>query len=189
MKILHLLKVKVMKKKNFPKRHETASVPDITPDLLWKVVDAAPEHVRAAYVLLAATGLRVGEYLRLTKAHLKPNTFSIDVPGTKTRASAAPVRVDERLWRWVEAGVPSPLRYKWLRLHWKRALKAAGADTTLRLHDLRHACAQWLVDAGQSEASVQTTMRHSQASMTRQYAMQRDRGENARAMADILLSA
>ncbi len=50
--------------KAFPKRPESPRVPDITPELLWRVVHAAPEHVRAAYVLLAATGLRVGEYLR-----------------------------------------------------------------------------------------------------------------------------
>lgn len=48
------------------------------------------------------------------------------------------------------------------------------------------ATAQLLVSAGQSEASVQTTMRHATASMTRRYAMQKDRGENANALAEVL---
>jgi hypothetical protein len=43
------------------------------------------------------------------------------------------------------------------------------------------------VNAGQSEASVQTTMRHATASMTRRYARQRDHGANAAALADALL--
>jgi len=87
------------------------------------------------------------------------------------------------------AAVPSPVEYKWLRLYWQRALKAVGADETLRLHDVRHLTAQLLVNAGQSEASVQTTMRHATASMTRRYAMQKDRGDNATALARVLLDS
>jgi hypothetical protein len=45
-----------------------------------------------------------------------------------------------------------------------------------------------LVNAGRSEASVQHTMRHATADMTRKYAKQRDRGENAQALADVLLA-
>ena len=55
--------------------------------------------------------------------------------------------------------------------------------------DWRYLTAQLLVDAGQSEASVQTTMRHATASMTRRYAMQRDHGENATMLARVLLEA
>jgi integrase len=85
--------------------------------------------------------------------------------------------------------VMPPLAYKWLRLHFKRALKVAEAPSDLRLHDLRHCYAQWLVDAGASEALVQVGMRHATASMTRKYAMQRDKGENAKMMANVLLPA
>ena len=51
------------------------------------------------------------------------------------------------------------------------------------LHDLRHLTAQLLVNAGQSEAKVQSTMRHATASMTRRW----DHGENAAALARVLL--
>jgi integrase len=87
------------------------------------------------------------------------------------------------------SGVPVPIAYKWLRLYWKRALVAVKPDPSLRLHDLRQLTAQLLVNAGQSEASVQTTMRHATAGMTRRYALQRDRGENTRALARVLLGA
>ena len=68
-----------------------------------------------------------------------------------------------------------------------RARKAVQAGD-VRLHDLRHFTAQLLVNAGRSEASVQSTMRHATGSMTRRYARQRDRGENAQALADVLLA-
>lgn len=170
-----------------PRRAERSVTPDLPPALFWRIVHAAPEHVQAAYVTICALGLRVGEYLRLRDTDLLPHTQSVSIPGTKTAGSAAVVRVDERLWPWIKQGVPSPLAYKWLRLYWKRALKAAGADTTLRLHDLRHAYGQWLSDAGMPEARIQTGLRHATAGMTRRYAMQRDKGEASRMMADVML--
>ncbi len=45
---------------------------------------------------------------------------------------------------------------------------------------------QWLADAGQSEARVQSFMRHATEAMTRRYSKQKDHGENARALALIL---
>ncbi len=173
--------------KAMPKRKERARVPDLSPALFWTIVRAAPEHVRAAYVTIAALGLRVGEYLRLTRTHLLPHTCAVNVPGTKTDGSADVLRVDERLWPWITAGVPSPLAYKWLRLYWKRALQAAEAPLDLRLHDLRHCYGQWLADAGAAEARIQTGLRHATPAMTWKYTMMRDKGENARTMADVLL--
>src|SRR5207244_2700635 len=59
--------------KAIPKRREQSRVPDLSPTLFWNIVDAAPEYVKAAYVTIAALGLRVGEYLALTKEHLLPH--------------------------------------------------------------------------------------------------------------------
>ncbi|HVH08453.1 MAG TPA: site-specific integrase [Gemmatimonadales bacterium] len=166
---------------------EVHRVPDLTPDLFWMIVRAAPLHAQSCFVALVATGLRVGEFLRLRETDLLPHTFSVKVPGTKTAASAATVRVDAALWPWVKAAVPSPLAYKWLRLYWKRALKSVGADTTLRLHDLRHAHGQWAVNAGVPEAAVQASLRHANRAMTARYTAQRDRGTVASALAEVLL--
>ncbi len=166
--------------KDFPRAKAAERVPDLDVPTFWRIVNQAPEFVRAAYVTIAALGLRVGEYLR-------PATKQVRVPGTKTVGSAATLPVAEALWPWVKAAVPSPLAYKWLREHWVRARKAAGAGD-VRLHDLRHFTAQLLVNAGRPEAAVQRTLRHATPAMTRRYAMMRDRGENARALADVLLA-
>jgi len=119
----------------------------------------APEYARPCYVTLVITGMRVGEYLTLGLEHLRPESCAIQVPGTKTAASSAVVAVDPEYWPWIEAAVPSPLGYKWLRINFKNAAKAIGrAD--LRLHDLRHVFAQLASDAGAPTAQVQAALRH-----------------------------
>ena len=77
----------------------------------------------------------------------------------------------------------SPLAYKALRLAFKAALRAAGLDTGLRLHDLRHAHGQWAVEAGVPEALVQVSLRHTQASTTRRYTKQLGRATVAAGLA------
>jgi integrase len=173
--------------KAIPLTKANERVPDLDLATFWRIVNQTPEFVRAAYVCIAYLGLRVGEYLRLRDTDLLPATKQVRVPGTKTVGSAATLPVAPEMWAWVKAAVPSPLGYKWLRTHWVRARKAVEAGD-VRLHDLRHFTAQLLVNAGRTEASVQSTMRHATASMTRRYAKQRDRGENAQALADVLLA-
>lgn len=58
----------------------------------------------------------------------------------KTEGSAAHVAVDPALWHWIDAGIPSQLDHKWLRIQWKRAAKAAGFPS-VRLHDIRRLAA------------------------------------------------
>ncbi len=183
--VYHPFRRQVMKA--IPRRPEPPRVPDISPELFWKIVEATPEFVRSSYVVLAVTGLRVGEYLALTQFDLLPHTHGIRVKGTKTAASSATVRVAPSLWGHVEAAVPSPLQYGWLRKYWKRALVEVEADSDLRLHDLRHCCAQWAVEEGVPEAKIQAQLRHTNPAMTRRYSAQRDRGEVASAVADHLM--
>jgi len=174
--------------KRFPRAREKERVPDLTPDAFWSLVDAAPDHAKAPFVCLVVTGLRVGEYLSLEAEHLMPLTKHIQVPGTKTEGSAAVIAVGEEAWKWVKAAVPSPLRYKWLRIHFKRAAKAVGLPD-LRLHDLRHLCGQVLANQGLPEAKIQQAMRHASPAMTRRYTRQRDRGEAAVALDAALFPA
>lgn len=170
----------------FPRAQEsTGRVPDISPELFWDVVNRTPEYLRPSYVTLAATGLRVGEYLAMQEHHLQPFTQSVLVPGTKTAGSEDVMRIGDAVWPWVRAAIPSPVRYKCLYTHWKSACKDAGAPN-LTLHDLRHFYGQILTDAGRPEVSVQHGLRHADARMTRRYTRQRDRGENARLMDTIL---
>jgi hypothetical protein len=90
-------------------RGEKARVPDLPVETFWAIVNATPEHARPCYVTLAATGMRLGEYLGCTERHLVPAKHAIDVPGTKTDESAARIFVDAELWPWIEQGIPSPL--------------------------------------------------------------------------------
>lgn len=152
-------------------------VPDLSLDVFERIMHAVPEHVRPAYYVLLVTGMRVGEYLRCTKESLMPATLQVRVPGTKTTSSKAPVAVDAMMWPWIEAGIPSPLRYRWLRKHWNRACLAVGAAkdvegrySGLVMHDLRHALAQWASDAGTPTAVLQHMLRHSSQAMTAKYA-------------------
>jgi integrase len=184
---------------NFPKAGERPRVPEITPDGFFRILDEAPEALRPCYMTLVVTGMRVGEYLRCTRFSLKPEIHAVEVPGTKTGASAAAVYVAPELWKWIAAGIPCPLgrpvpppaegvhhdaRYKRLRLAWAAACAKVGIKA--RLHDLRHCMGQWSVDAGVPEAKVQVALRHATPGMTRRYTISKDRREVATAMGTAL---
>lgn len=181
----HAFRLNVMA--NFPRAAEVERVPDLDIPTFWKIVNQTPEWVRPAYVTIAYLGLRVGEFLQLKDTDLLPATKQVRIPGTKTAGSSATLPVAPHMWGWVRRAVPSPLAYTWLHLYWYRARKAVGAGD-VRIHDLRHLTAMALTEVGQSEASVQTTMRHATPSMTRRYAKQRDKGQNANVMAEVMLA-
>lgn len=109
-----------------PLADEEERVPELTVEQFWKIVEATPEHARPCYVILAATGMRLGEYLRCTTEHLVPAKSAIRVPGTKTKRSRRVVELGPEAWPWVEAGVPSPLKSRWIHIYWWRACVALG---------------------------------------------------------------
>lgn len=164
---------------------EPGRTPDLSPERFWMIVEAAREDARAAFVTLAATGMRVGEYLRCTTDNLLPATASVRVPGTKTEASAAVIQVDERLWPWVVAGIPAPLQYKRLRELWQQACAQVEAKG-LVLHDLRHCHAQWATDQGMGLSRVAGSLRHASTSMTERYARTADTRHVSSAVADAM---
>lgn len=167
---------------------ENERIPELTVEQFWAIVMRTPEHARPCYVTLAATGMRDRqEYLRCRKVNLNAKTCSIAVPGTKTAASKARIYVDPELWPWIEAGIPSPLQYKWMRIHWKRATLAEG-HADLRLHDLRHLYAQLATDEGAASPKVQAALRHTDPRTTARYQAQKDRGEVARLVGRALLN-
>jgi len=169
-----------------PTALEVERVPELSPAQFHQLVEAARVDIRPALWTLVLTGMRVGEYLRCTPAHLRPAVHGVAVPGTKTAGALAVVRVAPELWGWVEQAIPAPLAYKGLRLQFKAALAAAGLDPTLRLHDLRHAHGQWAVEAGVPEALVQVSLRHTQAATTRRYTKQAGRATVAAGLARMM---
>jgi integrase len=164
-----------------PRKAEQSRTPNITPALFRAIVAHVPEHVAPALWLLVLTGLRRGEYFRLGRAHLRPDTFEIVVPGTKTDGSSATLPVAPSAWHYIEAAVPAPVQYKALMAHWKAACLKEKKD--FWLHDLRHAAGQWAVNGGMAEAAVQGYLRHEDASTTRRYTLQNARQEVAIAIA------
>jgi integrase len=166
---------------------EVARVPDVTPEIFWGIIKHVAKPYRSCFIALVATGMRIGEFLRCTRFNLKPATFSVAVPGTKTATSAEDVVVHPKLWRHLESAVPSPLAYKALSGHWRAACAKAGVE--VRIHDLRHCYAQWAVNAGVPEAKVQTALRHKTAGQTRKYAKTKEKGDAANAVGQVLLRA
>jgi integrase len=177
-----------------PRKAEPGRVPTVTPGLFWRVLDRIPDYVQPVYIVLAGTGLRVGEFLSIRPGHLRAETAEIIVPGTKTEASAAVVPLDPAIWPWVEAAIPSPVQYKWLRLHWVRAcreegLSSAGRYDGPRVHDLRHCTGQWAVAAGADEAAVQQFLRHTDPKTTRRYTVQQMRSGVSSVVTRVLFNA
>lgn len=161
-------------------REPRGRVPDVTPALLWSLLEHVREDARPAFVVLAATGLRIrSEYLRLEDHHLLPHTRGIQVPEeAKTEGSSEIIRCGETTWGWVCQAVPEELSYRQLYRAFKRAARTVG-QPDLTPHDLRHLHGMLLSDAGVSEARIQSSLRHADPDMTRRYTMQRDRGEAA----------
>lgn len=109
-----------------PARKVRKRRPRLSVEKFHELVAAAPGHAAAAFWVLAITGMRVGEYLACRFEDLHRATRTLHVPGTKTQSSDADLEIAPALWPYVERGIPSRLRYKWLHIHWMRACVATG---------------------------------------------------------------
>lgn len=182
---------------SIPTLDEEERVPDLSPELFARILEATPEHVRPAFMVLLLTGMRDrSEYLACTTDDLLPVTHQIRPPGKKTKKSRErqPISVSPSMWVWIEAGIPSPLRYKALHSQWQKACIAVGAGhraegqryTGLRLHDLRHALGQWLSDEGRPLNDVQDVLRHATPGQSARYARRTATKRAAETIADVL---
>lgn len=180
---------------------EAPRVVDLTEREFWRLMNAVGNaDVVASLVTVAASGLRVGEFLQATGARLverqnregDPVTLcEVTFPGGKTGAGYVYLHGD--LWPYVEAAVPCRIaprpavwrgvqfdaRYKALR----RALLAASADTGIpaTIHSLRHLFIQSGIES-RPESEVQAAARHRSPLMTREYSARSVRGDVAHAV-------
>jgi integrase len=180
-----------------PRKAEKKRVPAISPAVFHRLVSLTPVYAQPVYRALLITGFRWGEYEALDRGHLRPQTFEIEVPGTKTVNSADVVPVDPACWAEIERAVPSPIAYGQIRKHWAKACLAEGLATKVpdpcrpgrlrykgpTLHDIRHLTGQFMTNAGVPESMVQAYLRHSDPSTTRRYTMQAMRAEASSAIA------
>lgn len=164
---------------------ERERVVDLSPEFFWKIVANLPSEANAFPVAIVLTGARISEYERLDRKHLKPRTHVVELPGTKTDGSVRDVHIDRAFWPYIDAAVPAPREYGWLRRKWKEACATLDVyDVTL--HDLRHCHGQWALQAGAQEQSVQVTLGHKTPGMTRRYTKSIQKGEVARALGSAL---
>jgi integrase len=163
----------------------------------WRLYGAVSEPVRPALLLLAVTGMRVGEYLNDEALEVREEGAVLRVKG-KTGVHEYAVPEDYRAE--VLSAVPCRLarlskqpkrieydaRYK--RIY--REVRAAADRLKIRttVHALRHLYAQLGTDA-LGESRVQDALGHEDSRVTRGYTKRRARGEVARAVAKGLKAA
>lgn len=110
-----------------PRKKVKKRRPTLTIEQFKAAVAQTPPHATAAYWVLAATGVRIGEYLASTAAHLDAASHTYLVPGAaKNEIGDFPLRIDPRWWSTLERGIPARLGHKWLHVYWMRACIATG---------------------------------------------------------------
>jgi integrase len=165
-----------------------------TPEELEKLLRTADLTPYGPLARLATlTGARQGELLSLRWRHVDWTEGRLTVPGTKTQASARTVDIGElaidllrsqrvaerekRLKLGAEAScggdeaaiftnlVGKPIDAGGLKRTWKRIIRDAGVGH-VRFHDLRHASATYLLQAGVPVQMVSQRLGHSRTSTT-----------------------
>lgn len=169
-----------------PLKKEVERVPDISRAKLAEVVAQLPEPLRLFPWFLVISGVRIGEYVRLDRSHLKPHACAIDVPGTKSEGSKRTVYVEDSAWWIVDAAVPCYLSYGRLRQQWIAACARTGV-TGVTLHDLRHCSGQWAVEGGADEGALQDHFGHATRDMTQRYTRRVNQGRAAAALSGLVL--
>lgn len=138
---------------------------------------------------LAYTGLRWGEATALTVADFDPMRRRVRVDKSIDRnGKVGPTKTRNIRWVPLEpalaedvaalaAASPPGLLFRsstgrayhssnFRRDHWDPAKKKAGIDPALRLHDLRHTCATWLINEGADVYRVMKWMGHTNITTT-----------------------
>lgn len=193
----HPLRRKVVRA--FPKMDEYPREPDMTTGDFRRIIDMIPEKYQSPFILLALTGMRLGELYRLRPADIHPETGAIEIKGRrmeggvrvrgpKNRSSVRKVYVSKQHWHHVTASVPMPIGHWYLRDLWRAAVDRAFPDNDrdLRIHDLRHFTAQELSGAGVPLVDIAAGHGHSDINQTADYAKRSARMRNAEVMGNIL---
>lgn len=132
-------------------------------------------NVHDAVIVLADTGLRVGELLKLEVKDIQPETRMIHIWENKGDTPRS-VPMTKRVWDIIKkrmiVGRLFPYRYHWLRSAWERArvVMEFADDPQFVPHALRHTTASRLVQRGVPLKVVQEWMGHKTIQVTMRYA-------------------
>lgn len=183
-------RLSIMGYRNYPlAKKNPPRIPEINVAQFWSLVEVAFEPIQSAIVALVALGCRPSEFFAMQPSDLDRINLKAHIPGTKTEKSDGKVSVDARLWKYVEDAIPAKLQYKWLSIHFRRAVKDAGLENAnLCLYGLRHLSAIFATQQGKTSAEVGTHLRHAAGSkMTGVYTAQHSSVEVASAIGDALI--
>lgn len=184
-----------------PPKLPQAPKPVLTPAKFWKLVEHMHEPARPAVVAMAVLGVGPKEYFGITREDLDLENMTVEIRGTSDRNVQAEVKrpkrhrlvaVDPRMWDWIDKAVPTPLKYKWLRIHFDRARSEAGLDSKpgqrkITLYTLRHLSGQAASASGAQLHEIAQHMGHTQLSTTMDYLAGPLAKAAARAIADTLM--
>jgi len=138
-----------------------------------------PGETRPIFEFALATGIRIGNILSLTWEQIDKKDRVIHLPKTKSgKALRLPLSdwslsILEKVPRHIKSryvfcrfdGEP----YKDVHCGFKNALERAHLPRTVRIHDLRHSFASWLVAQGVPTALLKELMGHSSLAMVARY--------------------
>jgi integrase len=150
---------------------------------LLKAVDASPNTQLGAIVrLLLLTGCRKREILDLKWSEIDMEKATIRLPMGRTKTGrtryvplsdqAMAVLQSVPRWEGCDWVVPNPKTLKPLTAFyngWNHARKEAGVPE-IRVHDLRHTFASWLVESGASLYVASKALGHASSRSTERYA-------------------
>lgn len=130
----------------------------------WAAACETPE-ARAAVILLAYTGLRVSELL----AQGATRATELHIAGTASKTGKGRIVPVPEVARPALRHLPLGLSYWQARGQLMRAAEKAGLHG-VRIHDLRHTCASWLINGGVDLFTVGRILGHAGPETTKRYA-------------------
>lgn len=138
----------------------------VSPADVRALADAAEPLTRDVILLLALTGLRRSELLRLTPADLRGDAIVVDSRSKSGRPRVVPMPPEAAAI--ARARVPIAMSVALLTKRFGLAREAAGL-AHLHLHDLRHAYGTWLAETGADGPTIRDVMGHSSLTVTSRY--------------------
>jgi len=190
---LHPFRLEVLHEDRWKKLPVARRVKGFEVAEFWPLMALVPERGVASYVVLAASGMRVGEYLhpsiRVDEVHhtihttgkTGPKVYSIDAHAWEYVRQAIPCRVSQM--KATPSRIQNDPRYKRLYGWIRKAGQQLGLD--ISPHDLRRLYVRLGVEA-KGQVATQHAVGHETPAMTAEYARWRNQAEVSSAVAQEL---